>query len=70
MQVVAWGFFVVFSAMELQETELDRDSWTNVTDLGFGVVSEPAASYYEPSIRSDFSVQGFCQLLQRMGVSL
>ena len=54
MQVVAWGFFVVFSAMDLQETEHDRDSWTHVTDFGFGQVSEPDASYYEPSIRSDF----------------
>ena len=41
--------------MDLQETDPGLDSWTNVTDLGFGVVSEPAASYYEPSIRSDFS---------------
>ena len=55
MQVVAWGFFVVFSAMDLQETEHDRDSWTHVSDFGFGQVSEPDASYYEPSIRSDFS---------------
>ena len=49
MQVVAWGFFVVFSAMDLQETEHDRDSWTHVSDFGLGQVSEPDASYYEPS---------------------
>ena len=68
MQVVAWGFCVVLSAMDLQETEHDCDSWTQVTDFGFAHVSEPDASYYEPSIKSDFS--GFCQRLQQMGVSL
>ena len=68
MQVVAWGFFVVFSAMDLQETDMTvtpgHMSLISVLDKFLNLTLATM------SLRSDLTFQGFCRCLQLMGVSL
>ena len=41
--------------MDVMESGPDLNSWTVVTDHGFGPFSEHSGSMYEPSLASDFS---------------